>query len=67
MDNLPNKFGSKLRRQIVGIPIGTCCAPFVANRFYFNERSFLFIFFKSSNSASRCIDTLLKYDNHYFE
>ena len=67
MDNLPNKFGSKLHRLIVGIPIGTCSATLIGNCFYFNERSFSLTFIKSSNSSSRCIDTLLKNGNHYIE
>ena len=65
MDNLPNKFGSKLHRQIVGISFGTCSATLVANSFYLNERSSSLTFIKSSNSSSRCMDTLLNNDNHY--
>ena len=33
LDNI--RFGSKLYRQIVGIPMGTCCAPLVADLFLF--------------------------------
>ena len=32
-DNIYIRFGSKLYRQIVGIPIGTNCAPLVADLF----------------------------------
>ena len=32
---LTYSFGSKLYRQIVGIPMGTYCAPFVADFFLF--------------------------------
>ena len=36
------KFGSKLYRQIVGIPMGTYCAPLVADSFLFcYERDFM--------------------------
>ena len=41
-DNIFIKFGSKLYRQIVGIPMGTNCAPFVADLFLFcYERNFM--------------------------
>ena len=33
LDNIYIRFGSKLYRQIVGIPMGTNCAPLVADRF----------------------------------
>ena len=33
MDNIFMRFGSKLYRQIVGIPMGTNCAPLVADFF----------------------------------
>ena len=35
LDNIFIKFGSKLYRQIVGIPVGTNCAPLVADLFLF--------------------------------
>ena len=31
LDNIFIRFGSKLYRQIVGIPMGTNCAPLVAD------------------------------------
>ena len=34
LDNIYIKFGSKLYRQIVGIPMGTNCAPLVADLFF---------------------------------
>ena len=33
LDNIFIRFGSKVYRQIVGIPIGTNCAPLVADLF----------------------------------
>ena len=33
IDNIYFRFGSKLYRQIVGIPMGTNCAPLVADLF----------------------------------
>ena len=34
LDNIYIRFGTKLYRQIVGIPMGTKCAPLVAGLFY---------------------------------
>ena len=43
LDNIFIRFGSKLYRQIVGIPMGTNCAPLVADWFLFcYERDFMF-------------------------
>ena len=41
LDNIFIRFGSKLYRQIVGIPMGTNCAPLVADLFYFVMRETL--------------------------
>ena len=42
LDDIHIRFKSKLYRQIVGIPMGTNCAPFVADQFLFcNERDFM--------------------------
>ena len=42
LDNIFTRFGSKLYRQVVGIPIGTNCAPLVADLFLFcYERDFM--------------------------
>ena len=42
LDNIYIKFGIKLYRQIVGIPMGTNCAPLVADLFFFcYERDFM--------------------------
>ena len=35
LDNIFIRFGSKLYRQIVGFPMGTNCAPLVADLFLF--------------------------------
>ena len=35
LDNIYFRFGTKLYRQIVGIPMGTNCAPLVADMFSF--------------------------------
>ena len=45
LDNIYIRFGTTLYRQIVGIPMGTNCAPLVANLFLFCcERYFIKIF-----------------------
>ena len=42
MDHIFIRFGTKLYRQVVGIPTGTNCAPLVADLFLFcYERSFM--------------------------
>ena len=42
LDNIYIRFGTKLYRQIVGIPMGTNCAPIVADLFLFcYERDFM--------------------------
>ena len=42
LDNIYNRFGTKLYRQIDGIPMGTNCAPLVADLFSFcYERDFM--------------------------
>ena len=70
------RFGSKLYRQIVGIPMGTNCAPLVAELFLFcYERDFMLSLsdnnqtdiIEAFNSTSRYLDYLLNIDNPYFE
>ena len=42
LDNILIRFGSKLNRQIVSIPMGTNCSPLVADLFLFCfERDFM--------------------------
>ena len=76
LDNIFIRFGSKLYRQIVGIPMGTNCAPLVADLFLFcYERDFMMSLsdnnqtdiFEAFNSTSRYLDDLLDIDNPYFE
>ena len=50
LDNIYIRFGSKLYRQIVGIPMGTNCAPLVADLFLFcYERDFMLPFQRITN------------------
>ena len=76
MDNIHIRFGTKLYRQIVGIPMGTNCAPLVADLFLFcYERGFMKDIssdsqadvIKAFNSTSQYLDDLLNTDNPYFE
>ena len=54
LDNIFIRFGNKLYRQVVGIPMGTNCAPLVANLFLFcYERDF-----KMSNSDDEQADVI---------
>ena len=76
LDNIYIRFGSKLYRQIVGIPMGTNCAPLVADLFLFcYERDFM-LFLSEDNqsdvieafsSTCRYLDDLLKIDNYFFD
>ena len=78
LDNIYIRFGTKLYRQIVGIPMGTNCSPLVADLFLFcYEREFMMslsadkdveiIDHEAFSSASRYLDDLLNIDNTYFD
>ena len=76
LDNIFLRFGSKLYRQIVGIQMGTNCAPLVADLFLFcYERDYMLSLsdniqtdiIEAFNSISRYLDDLLNIDNPYFE
>ena len=76
LDNIYIIFGTKLYRQIVGIPMGTNCAPLVADLFLFcYERDFMTSLsdvkqaeiIEAFKSTTRYLDDLLNIDNPYFE
>ena len=76
LDNIYIRFGTKLYRQIVGIPMGTNCAPLVADLFLFcYERDFMedvsndnqADVIKAFDTKTRYLDDLLNIDNPYFE
>ena len=76
LDNIYIRFGTKLYRQIVGIPMGTSCAPLVADLFLFcYERDFMTSLsdvkqaeiIEAFKSTSRYLDNLLNIDNPCFE
>ena len=75
LDNIYIRFGTKLYRQIVGIPMGTNCAPLVADLFLFcYERDFMTSLsdvkqseiIEAFKSTSRYLDDLLNIDNPCF-
>ena len=72
LDNIYIRFGTKLYRHIVGIPMGTNCAPLVADLFLcFYERDFMTSLsdvkhaelIKAFKSTSIYLDDLLNIDN----
>ena len=73
LDNIYSRFGTKLHRQIVGIPMGTNCAPLVADLFLFcYERDFMTSLSdvkqaEAFKSTSRYLHDLLNVNNPYFE
>ena len=76
LENIYIRFGNKLYRQIVGIPMGTNCAPLVADLLLFcYERDFMTSLsddnqadiIEAFNTTSRYLDDLLNIDNPYFE
>ena len=76
LDNIYIRFGTKLSRQIVGIPMGTNCEPLVADLFLFcYERDFMMSLsvenqseiIEAFRSTSRYLDDLLNIDNTYFD
>ena len=76
LDNIFIRFGTKLYRQTIGIPMGTNCAPLVADLFLFcYERDFMKSLSRENqadiieafNSTLRYLDDLLNIDNIYFD
>ena len=75
LDNIFIQFGTKLYRQVVGIPMGTNCAPLVADLFLFcYERDFMKSLsddkqadiIDAFNTTSRYLDDILNINNLYF-
>ena len=76
LDNIFISFGTYFYRQTIGIPMGTNCAPLVADLFLFcYERDFMKSLSRENqadiieafNSTSRYRDDLLNIDNIYFD
>ena len=72
LDNIFIRFGTKLYRQVVGIPMGTNCAPLVADLLLFcYERDFMMFLsddkqadiIDAFNTTSRYLDDILNIYN----
>ena len=75
IDNIFVQFGGRLLRQVIGIPIGTNCAPLLADLFLYSyENEFLDNMIKSGhrrlarsfNLCYRYIDDLIIFNNKTF-
>ena len=75
MENIYVQFGDMVYQQIVGIPMGTNCAPLIADLFlYCYERDFMSNLQKSKrfdlidkfNDTSRYLDDIFTIDNPEF-
>ena len=76
LDNIFIQFGTKLYRQVVGIPMGINCALLVADLFLFcYERDFMMSLsddkqadvIDAFNTTSRYLDDIIDIDNVYFD
>ena len=76
LDNIYDRFSSKLYRHIVCILMGTYRAPLVADLFLFcYVRDFMLSLSEDNqsdviealNSTSRCLNDLLNIDNNFFD
>ena len=70
LDNIFIRFGTKLYRQTIGIPMGTNCAPLVADVFLFCYDRDLMKSLSHENQADvieAYLDNLLNIDNIYFD
>ena len=76
LDNIFIRFDTKVYRQVVRIPMGTNCAPLVADLFLFcYERDFMMSLsddkqaddIDAFNSTSRYLDDILNINNIYFD
>jgi hypothetical protein len=75
LDNIFVRFGQKIYRQEIGIPMGTNCAPLVADLFLFcYEKEFMLSLDNNNqshiisafNDNSRYLDDICTIDNNYF-
>ena len=76
ISNIYIKFGAELFRQIIGIPMGTNCAPLLANLYLFSyEYDFMMNLLKKKqlhlarkfNFSYRYIDDLISFNNPEFK
>ena len=50
LDNMYIRFETKLYRQIVGIPMGTKCAPFVADLFFYTATKVILLIYHGNQA-----------------
>ena len=76
LDNIFVRHGDATYRQVIGIPMGTNCAPLVADLFlYCYERDFMLSLnpitqadiISAFNDTSRYLDDIFNMDNPYFD
>ena len=76
LDNIFVRYGDSVYRQVIGIPMGTNCAPLIADLFLFcYEREFMSTLntdtqmnvINAFNDTSRYLDDIFNIDNPYFE
>ena len=76
LDKIYIRFGFKLYRQNVGIPMGTNCIPLLLTCLFFGyKRDFMksltkekkYVMIDAFNSTSRYLDDLLNINNIHFE
>ena len=75
IDNIYIRFGNNVFRQVIGIPMGTNCAPLLANLYlFYYEYNFLLKLGKDKNyhgkffnRSFRFIDDLLSINNKHFK
>ena len=74
LDNIFIRYGTKLYRQVVGLPMGINCAPLVADLFLFCcERDFMMSLSYDKqadvidNTTSRYLNDILNFNNVYFD
>ena len=67
MDNIYIKIGNHLFRQCIGIPMGTNCAPLLANLFLFSyEVEFLRSMKKSNKNLAKAFNLTSRYIDDLF-
>ena len=76
LDNIFIRFGTKLYRQVFGIPMRANCAPLIADLFLFcSERDFMMSLsddkqagvIDAFNTTSRYLDDILNINNIHFD
>ena len=62
IDNIYIRFGDSVFRQVIGIPMGTNCAPLLANLYlFYHEYNFLMKMAKDKNYHARSFNLTFRY------